>query len=211
MELMQQLYAAVIEGKAKEIEGLTRQALEAGKTAQEILDQGLIPAMDDVGAQMRTGEMFIPEVLLSARVMKASLNVLKPLFAEGGAKMLGRVLLGTVQGDLHDIGKNLVGMMLEGAGFEVLDLGVDVAPEAFAEAVKESKPDILGLSALLTTSMTKMKSTIDALARVGVRDQVKVMIGGAAVTAKYAGEIGADGYAPDCGSAAPLAKEFLRG
>jgi len=148
MEFMEQISRAVIEGRVEEVERLTREALKAGKTAKEILDEGLVRGMDYVGIQFKKGDLFIPEVLLSARVMQASLSILKPEFAEGRVKMRGKVMLGTVKGDLHDIGKNLVVMMLEGAGFEVYDLGIDVAPEAFVEAVKEKKPDIVGMSAL---------------------------------------------------------------
>jgi 5-methyltetrahydrofolate--homocysteine methyltransferase len=209
MELMEQISAALIEGQVEEIEKLTQKALEAGKTAKEILDEGLIPGMDYVGGQFKKRNMFIPEVLLSARTMQASLSVLKPRFVESGTKMRGKVILGTVKGDLHDIGKNLVGIMLEGAGFEVCDLGKDVDPEAFVNAVKEEKPDIVGMSALLTTTMRTMQNTINALAEAGIRDRVKIMVGGAPVTADFARQIGADGYGPDAVAAVALAKRFV--
>jgi len=206
---LKSISSAVIEGRADEIRQLTLQALDAGKTAKQILDEGLVPGMDYVGSQMKSGEMFIPEVLLSARAMQTALNILKPKFAEGGAHMRGRVVLGTVQGDLHDIGKNLVAIVLEGAGFEVFDLGKDVTPEAFVEAVKEKEPDIVGMSALLTTTMGMMRRTIEALKAAGVRDKVKLMVGGAPLTSAFAEEIGADGYGPDAVSAIELAKRFM--
>jgi 5-methyltetrahydrofolate--homocysteine methyltransferase len=165
--------------------------------------------MDYVGVEFKAGNMFVPEVLRSARTMQAAMDILNPLLAEAGAQMMGKVLLGTVKGDLHDIGKNLVGMMCEGAGFEVKDIGKDVAPEAFVEAVKEYEPDVLGMSALLTTTMRAMESTIKVLEEAGVRDTVKVMIGGAPVTQAFADQIGADGYASNAAAAAELAKEFV--
>jgi 5-methyltetrahydrofolate--homocysteine methyltransferase len=206
---LKSISSAVIEGREDEIVRLTQQALDAGKTAEQILNEGLVPGMDYVGAQMKSGEMFIPEVLLSARVMQTALNALEPEFAEGGAHMRGRVVLGTVQGDLHDIGKNLAAIMLQGAGFEVFDLGKDVAPQAFVDAVKEKEPDIVGMSALLTTTMGMMRPTIEALKAAGVRDKVKVMVGGAPLTAAFAEEIEADGYGPDAVSAIELAKSFM--
>lgn len=211
MEFMEQISRAVIEGRVEEVERLTREALKAGKTAKEILDEGLVRGMDYVGIQFKKGDLFIPEVLLSARVMQASLSILKPEFAEGRVKMRGKVVLGTVKGDLHDIGKNLVGMMLEGAGFEVYDLGIDVAPEAFIEAVKEKKPDIVGMSALLTTTMGMMQNTISGLVEAGIREEVKIMVGGAPVTEEFAQQIGADGYGNDAMAAVDLAREFVNG
>lgn len=204
-----EISAAVIEGEAQEIEKLVERALEGGKTAQEILDEGLIPAMDHVGMGMKNGSLFIPEVLLSARVMQAALKILKPVFLERGGKMKGRILLGTVKGDLHDIGKRLVQIMLEGAGFEVQDLGNDIGPEGFVEAVKANKPDIVGMSAMLTTTILEMETVINAFTEAGIRDQVKVMVGGAPVTAEFARKIGADGYAPNAVVAADLAKELV--
>jgi 5-methyltetrahydrofolate--homocysteine methyltransferase len=191
------------------VPGLTQQALSNGLDAQEILNHGLMPGMDHVGAEFKAGNMFVPEVLRSARTMQASMDILKPLLVQSGAKMIGKVLLGTVKGDLHDIGKSLVSMMCEGAGFEVKDLGKDVAPEGFVEAVKEFEPDIVGMSALLTTTMRAMEHTLKALEEAGVRDKVKVMIGGAPVTQSFADQIGADGYASNAAAAVELAKKFV--
>ena len=208
-EKLSELSRAIIEGNLKDIVEMTQDALEEGLDAKQILDQGLMPGMDHVGVEFKAGNMFVPEVLRSARAMQASMSLLKPKLAETGAKLTGKVLLGTVKGDLHDIGKNLVVMMCEGAGFEVKDLGKDVAPEAFVEAVKEFEPDIVGMSALLTTTMRAMEHTIKALEEAGVRDQVKVMIGGAPVTQAFCNQIGADGYASNAASAAELAKKFV--
>jgi 5-methyltetrahydrofolate--homocysteine methyltransferase len=208
-EILSDLSTAVIEGNLDDIEDLTQDALDEGLDAKQILDQGLMPGMDHVGVEFKAGNMFVPEVLRSARAMQASMTLLKPLLAESGAKMTGKVLLGTVKGDLHDIGKNLVAMMCEGAGFEVKDLGKDIEPEAFVEAVKEFEPDVLGMSALLTTTMRSMEHTIKALEEAGVRDKVKVMIGGAPVTQAFSDQIGADGYASNAASAADLAKKFV--
>lgn len=208
-EILSQISTAIIEGDFKGIVDLTRDALDEGKDAQEILNNGLMPGMDHVGAEFKAGNMFVPEVLRSARTMQASMDILKPLLAEGGTQMVGKVLLGTVKGDLHDIGKNLVAMMCEGAGFEVKDLGKDVSPEDFVKAVKEFEPDVLGMSALLTTTMRAMENTIKALAEAGVRDRVKVIIGGAPVTQSFADQIGADGYASNAASASELAKKLV--
>jgi 5-methyltetrahydrofolate--homocysteine methyltransferase len=207
-EILSEISTAVIEGNVDDITDLTEDALDEGLEAQEILNNGLMPGMDHVGAEFRAGNMFVPEVLRSARSMQASMNILKPLLIESGVKMVGKVLLGTVKGDLHDIGKNLVGMMCEGAGFEVKDLGKDVAPEGFVEAVKDFEPDVIGMSALLTTTMRSMEHTIKALEEAGMRDRVKVMIGGAPVTQSFADQIGADGYASNAAAAAELAKKF---
>jgi 5-methyltetrahydrofolate--homocysteine methyltransferase len=165
--------------------------------------------MDHVGVEFKAGNMFVPEVLRSARTMQAAMDILKPLLAESGAKMVGKILIGTVKGDMHDIGKNLAGMMCEGAGFEVVDLGKDVSPEKFVEEVKKQQPDIVGMSALLTTTMRAMEQTIKALSEAGLRDQVKVMIGGAPVTQSFADQIGADGYASNAASATELAKKLV--
>ena len=208
-ETLSALSMAIIEGKLDKIVELTQDALEDGLNAKQILDQGLMPGMDHVGAEFKAGNMFVPEVLRSARAMQASMAVIKPLLAETGAKMTGKILLGTVKGDLHDIGKNLVVMMCEGAGFEVKDLGKDVGPEAFVEAVKAFEPDVVGMSALLTTTMRAMEHTIKALEEAGVRDKVKIMIGGAPVTQAFSDQIGADGYASNAASAAELAKKFV--
>jgi 5-methyltetrahydrofolate--homocysteine methyltransferase len=208
-EILSTISTAIIEGNLDDMVELTEDALDEGLEAQEILNQGLMPGMDHVGVEFKAGNMFVPEVLRSARAMQASMDILKPLLAESGVKMVGKVLLGTVKGDLHDIGKNLVGMMCEGAGFEVKDLGKDVAPESFVDAVKEFEPDVLGMSALLTTTMRAMEHTIKALEEAGVRDQVKVMIGGAPVTQSFADQIGADGYASNAASAAEMAKKLV--
>jgi 5-methyltetrahydrofolate--homocysteine methyltransferase len=208
-EILSTISTAVIEGNLDDIVELTEDALDEGLEAQEILNQGLMPGMDHVGVEFKAGNMFVPEVLRSARAMQASMDILKPLLAESGVKMVGKVLLGTVKGDLHDIGKNLVAMMCEGAGFEVKDLGKDVAPESFVEAVKEFEPDVLGMSALLTTTMRAMEHTIKALEEAGVRDQVKVMVGGAPVTQSFADQIGADGYASNAAAAVEMAKKFV--
>jgi 5-methyltetrahydrofolate--homocysteine methyltransferase len=207
-DILSKISTNVIEGNLENMQGLTRDALDEGLSAKDILDNGLMPGMDYVGAEFRAGNMFVPEVLRSARAMQSSMDILKPLLAASGAKMVGKIVLGTVKGDLHDIGKNLVGMMCEGAGFEVKDLGKDIAPEAFVQAVKEFEPDVLGMSALLTTTMRNMEHTIKALEEAGVRDRVKIMIGGAPVTQSFADQIGADGYASNAASAAEMAKKF---
>jgi 5-methyltetrahydrofolate--homocysteine methyltransferase len=209
-ELLSEISTAVIEGNVDDIEELTEDALDEGLDAKEILDQGLMPGMDHVGVEFKAGNMFVPEVLRSARVMHRSMDILKPLLAASDVKMTGKLLLGTVKGDLHDIGKNLVGMMCEGAGFEVKDLGKDITPEEFVDAVKEFEPDIVGMSALLTTTMRSMEHTIKALEEAGVRDKVKVIIGGAPVTQSFADQIGADGYASNAAAAADLAKRYVK-
>ncbi len=207
-ELFSKLSTAVIEGNLSEIEDLTEDALNDGITAKEILDNGLMFGMDHVGVEFKAGNMFVPEVLRSARAMQSAMTRIKPLLAEAGESLTGKVILGTVKGDLHDIGKNLVGMMCEGAGFEVIDMGKDITPEAFVEGTKEHMPDILGMSALLTTTMRSMEQTIKALEEAGVRDTVKIMIGGAPVTQEFADQIGADGYAANAASASDMAKQF---
>jgi 5-methyltetrahydrofolate--homocysteine methyltransferase len=204
-----QISNAVIEGRVKDIPGLTNTALSSGLTAKDILDKGLMPGMDVIGAEFKKGKKFVPEVLLSARTMQASLDILKPLLAQAGEKMAGKVIIGTVKGDLHDIGKSLVGMMLEGAGFEVVNLGKDVPPEKFVDAVKKEKPDIVAMSALLTTTMRSMGHTVTALKEAGLRETVKIMIGGAPVTADFAKQIGADAYAANAPAAAELAKKLI--
>ncbi|MCL7453604.1 MAG: corrinoid protein [Anaerolineae bacterium] len=207
--ILEEISTAVIEGNLGVIEDLTDDALDEGLSAEEILNKGLMPGMDYVGVEFKAGNMFVPEVLRSAKTMQGSMSILRPLLAETGVKTVGKVLLGTVKGDLHDIGKNLVGMMCEGAGFEVKDIGKDVAPEQFVEAVKEYAPDVVGMSALLTTTMRVMESTIKVLEEAGVRDQVKIIIGGAPVTQAFADQIGADGYASNAASAADLAKSLV--
>jgi 5-methyltetrahydrofolate--homocysteine methyltransferase len=208
-EILEQISTAIIEGDLDEITDLTEDALDEDLTAEEILNKGLMPGMDHVGVEFRAGNMFVPEVLRSARTMQGSMDILRPILAEAGVETIGKVLLGTVKGDLHDIGKNLVAMMCEGAGFEVKDIGKDVAPEAFVDAVKEYEPHIVGMSALLTTTMRTMESTIRVLEEAGLRDRVKIMIGGAPVTQAFADQIGADGYASNAASAADLAKKLV--
>jgi 5-methyltetrahydrofolate--homocysteine methyltransferase len=208
-ETLSSISQAVVEGNLENVDELTRAALDEGVSAQDILNQGLMAGMSYVGAEFKAGNMFVPEVLRSARAMQLSMDRLKPLLVQSGVRMAGKVLMGAVKGDLHDIGKNLVAMMCEGAGFEVKDLGRDVAPEAFVAAVKEYQPDVLGLSALLTTTMRSMDHTIKALVEAGVRDRVKVMVGGAPVTQAFADRIGADGYASNAVAAADLAKRLV--
>lgn len=206
---LESVYAAVLKGNAKLAVAETQAALEAGIPAEDILQQACIPAMSEVGHLFETGEKFVPEMLIAARAMQSTVNLLKPRLVEANIQKLGKVVIGTVAGDLHDIGKNLVGMMLEGAGFEVIDLGTDVSPEAFVKAVQEHQADIVGLSALLTTTISSMKETIDALKAAGMRQQVKVMVGGAPISQDYANQIGADGYSTDAGSAARVAKSLV--
>jgi 5-methyltetrahydrofolate--homocysteine methyltransferase len=202
------IYQNVIDGQAPEVESGVKAALEAGIGAEEILNSGLIDAMNEVGKRFEAGDFYVPEMLIAARAMQKGLNYLKPFLVSADVKTAGKVAIGTVKGDLHDIGKNLVAMMLEGAGFEVQDLGVDVTPEAFLKAVQDGA-NIIGMSALLTTTMTSMESTILALKSAGVRDRVKVMIGGAPVTEEYARKIGADAFAADASSATRVARELL--
>jgi 5-methyltetrahydrofolate--homocysteine methyltransferase len=203
------IYDGVIRGDAPSVKQDVQAAIDAGVAAEDILKQGLIPAMGEVGELFEKGEYFVPEMLISARAMQSGLDLLKPLLASAEVQSTGKVVLGTVQGDLHDIGKSLVGMMMEGAGFELVDLGADVSPEKFAQAVRENQPDIVAMSALLTTTMPAMKTTIDALEEAGLRSQVKVMVGGAPITDEYANGIGADGFAPDASRAASLAKKLV--
>ena len=203
------LIEAVIKGDIKTAVAETQSALDADGKARDILDKGLIAAMDEVGGRFTKGLMFVPQMLRSAKTMKECMTLLEPFFQEGDITSKGKVLIGTVKGDLHDIGKNLVAMMMEGAGFEITDLGVDVSPENFAQKAQEVEPDIVALSALLSTTMPAMRQTIEALQKAGIREKVKVMIGGAPVTEKYAQEIEADSYASDAGSAVNKAKELL--
>lgn len=203
------VYEAVMEGDAGGAATQVQVALDAGVPASDILKKGCIAAMGEVGQLFEEGEMFVPEMLIAARAMQAGMNVLKPHLAEGELASAGKVVVGTVAGDLHDIGKNLVGMMMEGAGFEVVDLGTDVTADAFVEAVKQHQPDLIGMSALLTTTMPSMTATVSALEEAGLRDRVKVLIGGAPVTQAFADQIGADGFAPDASSASRKAKELL--
>jgi 5-methyltetrahydrofolate--homocysteine methyltransferase len=209
MSDFQALSEAIVKGDIKTALAETQQALDAGSNAQDILDQGLIATMNEIGERFSKGLIFVPQMLRSSRAMQECTNLLKPFFQEGEITSKGKVLIGTVRGDLHDIGKNLVSMMLEGAGFAIVDLGVDVSPEKFVEKTKEVEPDIVGMSALLSTTMPAMSQTIEALEKAGLRDKVKVMIGGAPVTEKYAQKITADSYSPDAGSAVSKAKELL--
>lgn len=209
MELWTGLSTAVIEGKVGDIEQLTRSALDEGHKAVEIIDEGLMVGMNYVAAKFKTGEMFIPEVLIAARAMQAAMTILGPQIEATDTPMAGKVLIGTVKGDVHSIGKNMVAMLLGGAGFEVRDLGIDVAPEVFVKAIQEESPDIVGMSALLTTTMVRLKETIESFVDAGIRDNVKVVVGGSPVTADFAEEIGADGYAPNAGAAVDLAKSLI--
>jgi 5-methyltetrahydrofolate--homocysteine methyltransferase len=207
--MLDKVKQAVLDGEMEKAAELTKEAIAQGLEASQILDSALTPAMDIVGAEYERGDRYVPEMLISAEAMKSAMVVLKPLLAEAGVKARGKVVIGTVEGDLHDIGKDLVAMMLEGAGFEVINLGVEVTAEEFLKAAKEHEPDIIGMSALLTTTMIHMPEVIDALQQAGLRDRVKVIIGGAPVTQEYADKIGADGYAPDAASATKLAKSLL--
>ncbi|MGI6659674.1 MAG: cobalamin B12-binding domain-containing protein [Dethiobacteraceae bacterium] len=210
MSKVQEVAKAVEFGKVKVVADLVKEALAEGATAQEILNEGMIKAMAAVGEAFKNDEIFVPEMLMAARAMKAGVEVLTPHLKEVGAEPIGKVIIGTVAGDLHDIGKNLVAMMIEGAGFDVLDLGVDVPAEKFVEAIN-ANPDaqILALSSLLTTTLPASKATIEAVVAAGLRDKVKIMVGGAPVTQEFADEVGADGYAEDAASAAELAKSLL--
>jgi len=205
----EQLQQAVIDGNEDVVIALTQAMLAMGTPAREVLDEALLPAMTVVGDRMRSGECFIPEVLLSARTMQKALDTLRPHMAEGESASLGTVVIGTVEGDLHDIGKNLVAMLLQGAGFEVVNLGTGVTSAAFLEAVRTHHPSIVGMSALLTTTLPRMKETINALTDAGLRDSVKVMVGGAPVTEAYAAEVGADGYGANAGMAVERAKALV--
>jgi len=214
--MLDKIKQAVLAGEMEGIAELTNQALAQGIGAREILDQALTPAMDIVGEEYEKGDRYVPEMLISAETMKGAVAILKPLLVEAGVKARGKVVIGTVEGDLHDIGKDLVAMMLEGAGFEVVNLGVEVTAEEFLKAakeheadMKEHEADIIGMSALLTTTMIHMPEVIAELQQAGLRDRIKVMIGGAPVTQGYADKIGADGYAPDAASATKLAKSLL--
>lgn len=207
--MLQKLFEAILEGDREATEEGVRSGLEAGFEAARLLDEAMIPAMREVGRLFEKGEYFVPEMLISARAMQGGLALLRPLLAEQEAQPAGRALIATVHGDLHDIGKNLVSLMLEGAGFEVHDLGVDVTAEEIARAAAEEQPDILGLSAMLTTTMKEMQNVIEALQAAGLRDQVRVIVGGAPLTESFARQIGADGYAPDASRAVALAQALL--
>lgn len=204
-----ELVDAVIKGDIKAAMAETQNALDAGSHAQDILNKGLITAMDEVGKRFSKGLVFVPQMLRSAKTMKECMTLLEPLFKEGDITSKGKILIGTVKGDLHDIGKNLVSMMMEGAGFTIIDLGVDISPEKFVQKAQEIEPDIVAMSALLSTTMPSMHQTIEALEKAGIRHRVKVMIGGAPVTEQYAKEIKADSYASDAGSAISKAEGLL--
>ncbi len=200
---------ALIAGKVDDVDAMTKEAIDAGANPEEVLQKGLIAGMDVVGQRFKAGDMFIPEVLRSAKAMSKGMEQLRPLLAAADTKMAGTMVIGTVKGDLHDIGKNLVGMMFEGAGFKVVNLGIDLESQVFVDAVKEHKPELLGMSALLTTTMPKMGEVINSLKEAGIRDQVKVMVGGAPVTEEYAKEIGADIYGANAASSVDKAKAAL--
>jgi 5-methyltetrahydrofolate--homocysteine methyltransferase len=209
-EILQGLYDNTLVGNAPEVRDLVNQGLEDGLGPETMLYDALIPSLEEVGARFERGDFFVPEMLIAARAMQGALDILRPLLAETGAAQIGTFVMGTVKGDVHDIGKNLVNIMLEGAGFEVWDLGVNVAPETFVEQVQEHNPDIVGFSAFLTTTMPMFKANINALEKAGIRDDVIVMVGGAPVTQEYADAVGADGYAADASTAVRLAKDLIQ-
>jgi len=211
MTILDDLRQCVIDGDMNQTQKLVQEAIAQNLPAEQILKEGLISAMAEVGRLFESGEYFMPEMLIAARAMKSGWTLLRPHLIAANVQAIGKVIIGTVQGDVHDIGKNLVGMMLEGAGFEVIDLGVDVPPEKYVQAVREHHPDLLACSALLTTTMLRMKDLILALDEAGLRGQVKVMVGGAPITESYARDIGADLFAPDAASAASRAKELITG
>ena len=207
--IYEQLSTIVIEGNSEKAPGLAQKGLDEGLAPKDILDKGLVVGMNEVGVRFKRGDMFVPEVLMSAEAMQAGLEVLRPELAASGHKMIGTIVLGTVKGDLHDIGKNLVGMMCEGAGFEVIDVGFNAEPEKFVAAIKEHQPDIVGMSALLTTTMRAMGYTIKAVEEAGLRENVKIMVGGAPVDSDFADRIGADGYGSNAVAGQELAKQFV--
>jgi 5-methyltetrahydrofolate--homocysteine methyltransferase len=209
-DILQQIASNLYDGEDDVVPELVQKALDQGLTPGEVLQGGLIAGMDEVGRDFKAGDLFVPEVLIAARAMHAGMGVLRPLLSESEAASAGKYVIGTVKGDLHDIGKNLVKMMLEGAGFETVDLGTDVEPGAFVEAVRAHQPVLVGMSALLTTTMVQMRATVEALVEAGVRDSVKIMVGGAPVTEAFAREIGADAYAPDAASAVDVARSLAR-
>jgi 5-methyltetrahydrofolate--homocysteine methyltransferase len=208
-EILDELYNHTLDGEAKPVVALTEEGLELGIEPLTLLYDALIPALEEVGRLFETGEYFVPEMLVAARAMSGAMAILKPLIAETGAEPLGRFVMGTVKGDVHDIGKNLCNTMLEGAGFEVTDLGVNVPTELFIQAIKEHQPQAVGMSAFLTTTMPMFKKNIDMFIEAGVRDDIKILVGGAPVTQEYADAVGADGYAPDASSTVRLTKRLL--
>jgi 5-methyltetrahydrofolate--homocysteine methyltransferase len=209
-EILQRLYDETLLGNAPEVLDLTHQALAMEMEPQSLLFDALIPSLEEVGARFERGDFFVPEMLIAGRAMAGAMEVLRPLLAETGVQTIGKFLMGTVKGDVHDIGKNLVNIMLEGAGFTVIDLGVNVPPEKFVEEIKRVEPDVVGFSAFLTTTMPMFKANINALEKAGIRDQVIVMVGGAPVTQEYADAVGADGYSADASSAVKKAKELIQ-
>jgi len=209
VEILQGLYDDTLVGNAPSVRELTEQGLAEGMDPETLLYDALIPSLEEVGARFERGDFFVPEMLIAARAMQGALDILRPLLAETGAKPIGTFVMGTVKGDVHDIGKNLVNIMLEGAGFTVFDLGVNVAPEKFVEQIQEHEPDIVGFSAFLTTTMPMFKANINAIEKAGLREKVIVMVGGAPVTKEYADAVGADGYAADASTAVRLAKELI--
>jgi methylmalonyl-CoA mutase cobalamin-binding domain/chain len=209
-EILKGLYDNTLIGNAPEVKQLTEQGVADGMDPESMLYDALIPSLEEVGARFERGDFFVPEMLIAARAMQGALDILRPLLAETGAQTVGTYVMGTVKGDVHDIGKNLVNIMLEGAGFTVHDLGVNVAPEVFIDAINEHKPDIVGFSAFLTTTMPMFKANINALEKAGIRDNVIVMVGGAPVTQEYADKVGADGYAADASTAVRMAKDLIQ-
>jgi len=203
------IYKILSQGKTKEMKKLIQDLLGTDETPEDILKEGLIPAMDEIGVQFKNGEIYIPEVLIAARSMHAGMSILKPILSKSTGSMAGKIIVGTVKGDLHDIGKNLVIMMLEGGGFEVVDLGIDVSADQFLKAIKEHQPQVVGMSALLTTTMNEMKVSINAIKEAGFQKQVKTIVGGAPLSEKFAKEIGADGFAPDAASAVTVVRSLL--
>lgn len=208
-EILDGLYDGTIDGEVETVVALTNEGLELGMKPLTMLFDALIPALEEVGRLFEQGEFFVPEMLISARAMQGAMDILKPLLVASGAKPIGTFVMGTVKGDIHDIGKNLCNIMLEGAGFEVIDLGVNVPPEKFVEAIREHQPQAVGMSAFLTTTMVMFKPNLDAITEAGFRDQVQVFVGGAPVTQEYADSVGADGYAPDASSLVRLVKQKL--
>ena len=209
-EILQGLYEKTLVGDAPAVRDLTNAGLEVDLDPEKMLYEGLIPSLEEVGARFERGDYFVPEMLIAARAMQGALDILRPLLAETGAKPIGTYVMGTVKGDVHDIGKNLVNIMLEGAGFTVIDLGVNVPPEKFIEQIEEHNPDVVGFSAFLTTTMPMFKANINALEKAGIRNHVIVMVGGAPVTQEYADAVGADGYAADASTAVRMAKDLIQ-
>ena len=208
-EILDALYDHTLQGEAQPVVELTNEGLALGMSPMTLLFDAMIPALEEVGRLFEIGEYFVPEMLISARAMQGAMNILKPLIAETGAKPIGTFVMGTVKGDIHDIGKNLCDIMLEGAGFNVIDLGVNVPPEKFIEAIQQHQPQAVGMSAFLTTTMPMFKTNIEAIKAAGLRDQVKILVGGAPVTQEYADVVGADGYAPDANSCVRLTKKLI--